>query len=375
MSTALFLYGTLCHDPLLRIVLGREAEAEPAVLADHEVTWVADGPFPMIRPVPGAEARGRVLTGLTGTDLARLDFYEGGFGYGTVPVTVGTDAGPVDALVYMPDGDTFAPGADWALEDWVRDWGALSCRAAEEAMGYLGRKTPEEIAWMFPMIRTRAGAWLAGRAEDRSGGGLSMPQDTPVQQLALRRPYAHFFSIEEHDLVVPRFDDRPPVEMSRAVFTGGDAALVLPYDPVTDRVLLIEQFRAAPHARGERAPWTLEPVAGRIDPGESAEEAAHREGLEEAGLTFRQLVPVSKCYPSPGSSTEYYHIFTGLTDLPERTDHIGGVAAEGEDIRSHILSAERFIEMCDTDRIWVAPLVLLGHWLARHRDRLRAAQS
>jgi AIG2-like family. len=85
VSIALFLYGTLCHDPLLRIVLGREAEAEPALLADHKVTWVADEPFPLIRHEPGAEARGRVLTDLSDEDLARLDFYEGGFGYGTVP--------------------------------------------------------------------------------------------------------------------------------------------------------------------------------------------------------------------------------------------------------------------------------------------------
>jgi len=376
VSDPLFLYGTLCHPPLLRIVLGRDAETRPACLSGHRVMWVENAAFPVIEPCEGGVAEGLLLSGLTKADMARLDFYEGGYGYRTHAVTVTTETGPCASRVYMPEPGRFTAAAPWSLSDWVRQWGALTCRAAEEAMGYMGRKTPEELAAIFPAIRTRAAAWLAGKAENRTGGGLTMPPaGRPVETRDLRRPYAAFFAIEEHDLVVPRFADRPPVEMRRAVFMSADAALVLPYDPATDRVLVTEQFRAGPHARGEAQAWTLEPVAGRVDPGETPEAAAHREGAEEAGLTFRALIPVSRCYPSPGASSEYYHLFLGLTDLPEATDHIGGLAGEGEDIRSHVFDATRFIEMCDTGRIWVAPLVLMGHWLARHRDGLRAQAS
>ena len=44
------------------------------------------------------------------------------------------------------------------------------------------------------------------------------------------------------------------------------------HDPVRDRVLVVEQFRMGPYARGDRHPWQLEPIAGRIDGGESAEQ-------------------------------------------------------------------------------------------------------
>ena len=66
-------------------------------------------------------------------------------------------------------------------------------------------------------------------------------------------------------------------EVSRTAFVSGDAITVLPYDPVSDRVLLVEQFRAGPYARGDSQPWLLEALAGRIDGGESPEEAVLRE--------------------------------------------------------------------------------------------------
>ncbi len=51
---------------------------------------------------------------------------------------------------------------------------------------------------------------------------------------------------------------------------SADAVTVLPYDPVRDRVLLIEQYRFGVHMRGDPRPWVLEPVAGRIDAGRDA---------------------------------------------------------------------------------------------------------
>ncbi|MCB2157335.1 MAG: NUDIX domain-containing protein, partial [Rhodobacteraceae bacterium] len=44
-----------------------------------------------------------------------------------------------------------------------------------------------------------------------------------------------------------------------------------------DRVLLIEQFRMGPYARGDAEPWLIEAIAGRVDPGETPEDAARRE--------------------------------------------------------------------------------------------------
>src|SRR3546814_8313561 len=72
-------------------------------------------------------------------------------------------------------------------------------------------------------------------------------------------------------------------EISREVFERGHAAAALPYDPVRDEVVLIEQFRTGALAAG-RGPWLTEVVAGMIEEGETPEAVVGREMREEAGI-------------------------------------------------------------------------------------------
>ena len=86
----LFFYGTLRHIPLLEIVLGRPAAdiaLTPHGLADHAALAVAEGPFPCVVEQPGAVTKGLLVEGLSDTDIARLDFYEGSFAYDLRDVT------------------------------------------------------------------------------------------------------------------------------------------------------------------------------------------------------------------------------------------------------------------------------------------------
>ena len=48
-----FFYGTLCHAPLLQLVLGRAVATETALLPDHAVFWADGGAFPLIGAVSG----------------------------------------------------------------------------------------------------------------------------------------------------------------------------------------------------------------------------------------------------------------------------------------------------------------------------------
>ena len=75
----------------------------------------------------------------------------------------------------------------------------------------------------------------------------------------------------------------------RELFERGDAVGVLPYDPVTDSA---GADRAVPPGRHPRqhSPWMLELIAGVVEPGESDEEVAHREAMEEAGCELSELV-------------------------------------------------------------------------------------
>ncbi|MFZ6044187.1 NUDIX domain-containing protein, partial [Vibrio natriegens] len=81
--------------------------------------------------------------------------------------------------------------------------------------------------------------------------------------------------------------------MDREMFERGHAAALLPYDPATDSVVMVEQFRIGALA-AECTPWQLEIVAGIIEPGESADEVVRREAVEEAGLEVGELHKITR---------------------------------------------------------------------------------
>ena len=137
-------------------------------------------------------------------------------------------------------------------------------------------------------------------------------------------------------------------------------------------MLLIEQIRSGPLARGEARPWLIEAIAGRIDPGETPEQAARREAVEEAGLHLTTLLPVAEYYPSPGIMSEYLWSYLALSDLSGQQGGTFGLEAEGEDIRSHIVSFDQAMAWQREGRLANAPLILTLFWLQAERARLRA---
>ncbi|MCB2126152.1 MAG: NUDIX domain-containing protein [Rhodobacteraceae bacterium] len=371
--TDFFFYGTLCHPPLVRAVLGREVRAEPAALPGHAVHVAELGAFPMI-VAGGAGAPGVLVRGLGAEDVARLDFYEAGFGFDTRDMRVDTAAGPATARVYFPQPGLWRPGAPWDLAAWVARWGAVVTAAAEDFMAQRGIVAPEKLWARYGMMLIRAGARLRAEAE---AGQVPMTlrrraATDDVSRRHGRQVYANYFSVEEFDLRFRHFDGGMSPEVNRGVFVAGDAVVVLPYDPVRDRVLLIEQFRMGPHGRGDPQPWLLEAPAGRVDGGETPETAARREAEEEARLVLRALVPALHHYPSPGCVAEYLYTYVGLADLPDGAAGVAGLPTEAEDIRSHLVSFDRLMAMVETGEVNNGPLILLAYWLARNRARLRA---
>lgn len=368
MNLPLFLFGTLRLTALLKAVLGDTAHLKitPASLPGFAVLSVAEGPFPMIRADTTAQADGLCIVGLSEEDYAKLDYYEGAFGYSLGPVRLSDDT---QAQVYFPPSETWTAQGAWNFAQWVKDWGQISILSATEVMQYRGKKPAAEIAQMFPMIRARAASAI--NAAQSKHGARTM--DGQVTLKETRRPYSQYFALDEFDLEHSKFDGSKSDTVTRAVFRAPDAALVLPYDPVRDRVLLVEQIRFGPYARGDRTLWQLEPVAGRLDAGEHPEQAARREMMEEAGLDLQEMHPVGEVYCSPGTSSEFHYLYLGIADLPEITTRIGGLAAEDEDIRSHVIGFEDLMQMYDRFELANGPILILSLWLARHRDTLRAA--
>ena len=192
---------------------------------------------------------------------------------------------------------------------------------------------------------------------------------------AKRVVYKGFFSVEEHDLSYRKFNNQQSSILTRSALISSDAVIVLPYDPVNDRILLIEQFRSGPYVKGDKNPWVLEPIAGLIDEGETPESAGIREAQEEAHLEIKRLELVARSYPSPGISTEFFHQYIGIVELLDSSDLIAGLSSENEDIRSHIFEYEQFFEMIERGKVKVGPLILLGLWLSKNRNRLRKKYS
>ena len=364
----LFFYGTLQYPDLLACILGHMPQTLPAHLPGYAVRQVEGHAFPMILPEPGAQAQGILAQGLSEEDLAALDFYEGGFGYVTRELDVQIHSGAHSALIFFPEEQNFEPGAPWEFGDWRREWGDITLRSAHEVMARRGVMGPEAIHQMMPFLQARS--WARELASDPAPQRLRSSMGRDQIEIPAQRPgWNGFFTLTAFDLRYQRFDGKWSNLLSRECFVSFDVALVLPYDPATDRLLLVEQLRFGPIMRGDPAPWILEPVAGLVDARECPQATAHRETREEANLQISEMIPMVKGYGSPGYSTEFYHCFLGIADLTGRGQSHGGLAQEDEDIRNHVISFDHAMALLDSGEINAAPLAMMLLWLARWRER------
>lgn len=155
----------------------------------------------------------------------------------------------------------------------------------------------------------------------------------------------------------------------REVFERGHAAALLPYDPMRDEVVLIEQFRTGALTAGAY-PWLVEIVAGIIEEGESAEDVVRRETVEEAGCEVTEVVPVMDVFTTPGGSSERIAIFIGRVDA-RGVGGIHGLADEGEDIRVFTESLDAALERMASGGINNLIAVAALQWLALNRGEVR----
>lgn len=377
MSEIHFFYGTLRHLPLLEVVLGRKVEGTPARLMGYRphVAVQGDHPlsFPILVPAAEAEAEG-ILVSLDAQERARFDFYETSYRTGTLNVRT-IEGHSVAARVALDGGPRWTPGPVWDFASWRDRWARISELAAHEFMALEGQIDADAARLRYPMILVRAASRLRAEAEPapETLRRSARPGDVEIEELSTG--YARFFAVEDYRIRHVRFTGARSPVVDRAVFISGDATVVLPYDPVRDRVLLIEQIRMGPLARGAANPWQIETVAGRVDPGETPEEAARREAIEEAGITLTDLLAAPRYYPSSGAKAEFLYCYVALADLPDGAGRPGGLEEEGEDIRPHLISFPELMALIDSGEVENGPLLVLALWLARERDRLRAQAS
>ena len=193
--------------------------------------------------------------------------------------------------------------------------------------------------------------------------------DLQFEVLETSTGYAGFFRLLRYRLRHRLYNGSWSPVLTRELFERGHAAALLPYDPVLDRVILIEQFRiGALEASG--GPWLMEIVAGIIEPGETPEDVVRRESVEETGCSVQDIVPICEYYVSPGGTSERISLFCGRVDASQ-AGGIHGLADESEDIRVVPMSADEAIARMQSGAIVSAAPIIALQWLTHNRDHMR----
>jgi len=354
--------------------MGREPAVSAAEVRGFCVRHVEGADFPMLVASPNDTATGIWVKNVTKAEQERLDFYEAGFVFDLMEQSVETITGPKRALVYRAQG--LSPSfTAWDLDTWIASHGAMTIEAAAEIMrAHDTGMSVETLTQRQAIIRARAHSTISTSQSRRPAtiGAPASVADITIHET--RHPYEAFFRVDEVTLSHKAHDGGEVGPIDRAVFVVTDAVTVLPYDPVRDRVLLIEQIRIGALVRGDQQPWMLEPVAGMIDAGETPEQTALRETHEEAGLTLdpADLHHISTYYPSPGGIAQRFVSYVAVCDLPDEAAGLGGEATEHEDLRAHLVRFDTLMEMVRSGEAANAALIISAQWLQAERNRLQA---
>jgi ADP-ribose pyrophosphatase len=157
-----------------------------------------------------------------------------------------------------------------------------------------------------------------------------------VRVLDDQRVWSNHYSMRKLTLQHRHFAGGCSDPLVRELFEWGDAIGVLPYDPKTDSLIMIEQFRPGA-LRGDDSPWILELIAGVVETGECDEDVIHREAYEEAGCELAELTAIATVFPSAGGCAEQVRLFCGHV-IKASIGGLHGLQHKGEDILMHSIS-------------------------------------
>lgn len=178
--------------------------------------------------------------------------------------------------------------------------------------------------------------------------------------------YNGFFRMEKYHLQHELFNGGWSGEINRELFVRNNCVAVILYDPNRDEVVLIEQFRVGAAENPINTPWLIEIVAGIMEEGETPEDVARRESIEEAGCEIAELIKINTFYLSPGGSSEQITLFCGFVNS-ENVGGIHGLPEENEDILVRAVPFSEAYEMVLTNQIDSAIPTIAIQWLALYR--------
>jgi len=182
-------------------------------------------------------------------------------------------------------------------------------------------------------------------------------QRTPLHEGFLK-VYRYIFEVERQR--------GGTVQLDWELMERGHAVAVLGHDPKRDEVVLVNEFRPGSLVAGDYA-FRDNLVAGAIDDGENAIDAAVREMAEEAGLTLHEPRLIHPgAYVSSGGTSEKITLVYGRVDT-SGGGGIYGVPTEREETLATILPAQTYIARVRSGEINDLKTLVAGYWFAeRH---------
>ncbi len=154
--------------------------------------------------------------------------------------------------------------------------------------------------------------------------------------------------------------------ITREIEDHGEAACVLPYNPLRKTAVLVRQFRAPVFFAADEQD-SLEVIAGILEETDAAE-CARRETMEEAGLKLDSLEHIFTGWSMPGLSTERMHFYLAIYS-DEFQAEMGGLANEHEKIIPVEIGLSELAKMVDRNQLGdVKTLLLLQTMRLRKPD-------
>lgn len=137
------------------------------------------------------------------------------------------------------------------------------------------------------------------------------------------------FLLKEYVFSYKHSEDHPAEQQLREVYDHGDGASILLYNVNKKTVVLTRQFRLPTYLNGNPSGMLIEVCAGSLD-GDTPEECAKKEALEETGYKIEFVEKVFDAYASPAIMTEIAHLFIAAYTDDMKVDKGGGLDEEGE---------------------------------------------
>lgn len=191
-----------------------------------------------------------------------------------------------------------------------------------------------------------------------------------VKLIQKLRRFDGFFKIEEYQVSHQLFNGGESKVLTREIFERGDAVAVIPFDPIRQSIVIVEQFRVGALRAGGN-PWLIEFIAGMFSVDESPTDVAVREAKEEANLTLQEskLEHVISYLSSPGGTSEQLHLYVAPVDA-SCVGGVYGLDEEGEDIKVHELPLKAALELVNDGTINNAMTIIGIQWLALNCQKL-----